>query len=488
MSTRGDQYTARHASAKVVAFILSFLIASFSVVTCADAAAFAIEHDANGNVIQDKDRFYEYDAFNNLVKVRERNAQGRVLESYAYDDQGQRIKKVEFLAGGSNQTYYYLGDFVRKVNASGSYDSKYYYADTLVAENASGVMRYYHGDHLGSTSLITDASGNLLERSSYFPFGAELEGGGASRYGFTGQEQDSVGLSYYGSRYYDPFLGQFIQPDSILPNIYDPQQLNRYAYARNNPLKYTDPDGHSPTIITGLIGAAIGGAIGFFWNVGSQLWHGTRFKDISWGSAGTSAAIGAVAGFVAGLTLGIGNAIAGGAGISFGAELGIGSVSSVAGGRAGKATSNLFEGKEITDDLLNPYDIALDAVIGGATAGAGRGYRNNYIENSWSAGGKTSVQENLDYHLVTKNPQGYNAYRFTMEANAFKNNLGEQGLKSKYTTVGPYWDSPTGAFGSKVTGNGRMNPGFSVENPTTNELVIIDSYGKLQSYHSPSQT
>lgn len=49
---------------------------------------------------------------------------------------------------------------------------------------------------------------------------------------------------YYGARYYDAALGRFIQPDTIIPNPYNLQSLNRYAYVYNNPVKYTDPTGH----------------------------------------------------------------------------------------------------------------------------------------------------------------------------------------------------------------------------------------------------
>jgi len=48
---------------------------------------------------------------------------------------------------------------------------------------------------------------------------------------------------YYGARYYDAALGRFTQPDTIVPNPYNPQDLNRYTYTRNNPLRYTDPSG-----------------------------------------------------------------------------------------------------------------------------------------------------------------------------------------------------------------------------------------------------
>ncbi|MBI5650568.1 MAG: N-acetylmuramoyl-L-alanine amidase [Chloroflexi bacterium] len=49
---------------------------------------------------------------------------------------------------------------------------------------------------------------------------------------------------FYNARYYDSTIGRFTQADTIVPNLYNPQSLNRYAYVRNNPVKYTDPTGH----------------------------------------------------------------------------------------------------------------------------------------------------------------------------------------------------------------------------------------------------
>ena len=63
---------------------------------------------------------------------------------------------------------------------------------------------------------------------------------------FTSQAFDEdTGLCYYESRYYDPELGRFIQPDTIYPDLFDPQMLNRYSYVGNNPISYTDPTGHA---------------------------------------------------------------------------------------------------------------------------------------------------------------------------------------------------------------------------------------------------
>lgn len=64
---------------------------------------------------------------------------------------------------------------------------------------------------------------------------------------YTGQRRDSgMELYWYRSRWYDPEIGRFIQPDTIVPEPSNPQALNRYAYTLNNPIKYTDLGGHDP--------------------------------------------------------------------------------------------------------------------------------------------------------------------------------------------------------------------------------------------------
>ena len=98
--------------------------------------------------------------------------------------------------------------------------------------------------------MVTNSGGSLVEATSYDPWGKVLSGGTSLKYQYTGQEKDSeTGLNYYGSRYYGSAIQHFVQPDSIIPNVYNPQQLNRYAYANNNPLKYVDPTGHVGEIL-----------------------------------------------------------------------------------------------------------------------------------------------------------------------------------------------------------------------------------------------
>ncbi len=71
---------------------------------------------------------------------------------------------------------------------------------------------------------------------------------------FTDQYHESTlpgdaGLYDYGARWYDPRIGRFLTPDSIVPEPGNPQTLNRYSYVNNNPTNLTDPSGHCPVCI-----------------------------------------------------------------------------------------------------------------------------------------------------------------------------------------------------------------------------------------------
>jgi RHS repeat-associated protein len=87
---------------------------------------------------------------------------------------------------------------------------------------------------------MMDETGLEVERTDCFPY-VKVRSGGLEKYGFTGQENDAdIGLMYYGARYYSPEYRIFIQPNTMLPDPYNPQALNRYAYALNNTVKAVD--------------------------------------------------------------------------------------------------------------------------------------------------------------------------------------------------------------------------------------------------------
>ena len=105
-----------------------------------------------------------------------------------------------------------------------------------------------HKDHLGSSTVMTNDSGFETESAQYMPYGSIRPGSGEiteTSYLYTDQEFDTEnGLYNYDARLYDPVIGRFISPDTIVPNPLNPQSLNRYTYCLNNPLIYVDPSGH----------------------------------------------------------------------------------------------------------------------------------------------------------------------------------------------------------------------------------------------------
>jgi RHS repeat-associated protein len=111
----------------------------------------------------------------------------------------------------------------------------------------AGTITYYHNDLLGSPAVATNASGQVIWRESYRPYGERLTNDPASTGNdvwFTSRRQDvDTGLVYMGARYYDPTIGRFISVDPKPFNEKNVHSFNRYAYANNNPYRYIDPNG-----------------------------------------------------------------------------------------------------------------------------------------------------------------------------------------------------------------------------------------------------
>jgi RHS repeat-associated protein len=111
-----------------------------------------------------------------------------------------------------------------------------------------GVL-YRHADHLGSTAILMDTNGTIIERAVYLPYGGSVDQQDAStstpEFGYTGQRfVEAAGIYDYNARMYDPALGRFLQPDPIVPEPFNSQSLNRYSYVLNNPANLIDPTGN----------------------------------------------------------------------------------------------------------------------------------------------------------------------------------------------------------------------------------------------------
>ncbi|MCX7682628.1 MAG: putative toxin, partial [Anaerolineae bacterium] len=183
------------------------------------------------------------------------------------------------------------------------------------------------------TAITANSSGSRVAELRYKAWGEARYTWGTTptAYRFTGQREDAtIGLYFYNARYYDPALGRFIQPDSLVqadaknptpylalavsyanpkileqwnqlqrsrlqpeaqppgtPTVLDPQFLNRYSYVRNNPLAYVDDTGH---IAWWVVGGVVGGVVGF------GAYALTHRENFSWGEAALWTAGGAVVG------------------------------------------------------------------------------------------------------------------------------------------------------------------------------------------------
>ena len=113
---------------------------------------------------------------------------------------------------------------------------------------AQMAVEYYHLDAVGTVLAVTNEAGALVEEHDYDVFGQEVGAqAGTQPKRFAGKERDGeTGWDYFGARYYGSKVGRFTTTDPVYTwreNLADPQRWNRYAYARNNPLKFVDPDG-----------------------------------------------------------------------------------------------------------------------------------------------------------------------------------------------------------------------------------------------------
>jgi RHS repeat-associated protein len=141
----------------------------------------------------------------------------------------------------NNGNHYAYGHYKKNGEGSGSDGGDFLY--------------FYHPDHVGSTSYVTDATGEVYQHIEYFAFGETFveEHSNTERtpYLFNGKElDDATGLYYYGARYYDPrtSIWQSVDPKagSGEPNSGAPVGWSPYNYCMNNPVKLVDPDGQFP--------------------------------------------------------------------------------------------------------------------------------------------------------------------------------------------------------------------------------------------------
>ena len=165
--------------------------------------------------------------------------------SYLYDADGNRLIRRD----PAGATLYLPGGMeVRKPNTGAATGTRYYsQSGTTIAVRTATGLSWLVGDHHGTAEITVKDADLSVARRRTLPFGGVRgttsgEWPGAMDKGFVGGTVDNTGLTHLGAREYDSKIGRFISVDPII-SPGEPQQINGYSYANNNPTTYADPSG-----------------------------------------------------------------------------------------------------------------------------------------------------------------------------------------------------------------------------------------------------
>lgn len=217
-------------------------------VTERDGAGF--EYNDKGNQVKGPGRSINFNAWD--LPVTAQTANGKF--DFQYDAFQNRIVK----SGAGNLRQVSIGSLYESSQRSGAEERRFIvYAEgqpvamVVKGGNAGQTQTFFlSADELGSITMMTDQSGQVINRQKYDPWGNRLTITGspvlsqpAQRLGFAGQlHDDDLGMINMIGRVYDPQTTRFLSPDPVT-DYYVPASINRYQYAYNNPVKWTDPLG-----------------------------------------------------------------------------------------------------------------------------------------------------------------------------------------------------------------------------------------------------
>ncbi|MEX0968465.1 MAG: T6SS effector amidase Tae4 family protein [Bacteroidia bacterium] len=223
-----------------------------------------------------------YTPFDRTASVTQSSDNFQVDYFYGHD---QNRKKAVEVYNGITTTTHYSGSYEKMEIDDGTtttYEVHYIsggdgLAAIYVKENGTGTMYYAYSDYLGSILTVTDDQGNIVAggKQSFDAWGRYRNPDDWTydnisarlpwlKRGFTGHEHlpEAISLINMNNRMYDPVVGRMMAVDNFVVDPAYTQAFNRYSYALNNPLKYSDPDGENPIFIAAAIGAAFFGYIG----------------------------------------------------------------------------------------------------------------------------------------------------------------------------------------------------------------------------------
>lgn len=341
---------------------------------------------SGSSAVQFRDQTVTYSATDRPLVLSE----GGRSAAFTYNAAGDRAMMEISDSSGEVLTRYYAGGRYELDHTSSSTTERLYLggdaysAPVVYQKTGSGSWTLYNigRDYQGSITHIATAGGTLVAEYSYDPWGRMRSPADQTLYaagsepdlllgrGYTGHEHLLwFGLVNMNARLYDPALGRFLSPDPYVQAPDFTQNFNRYSYALNNPLKYSDQSGEFVMTTAFVIGCIIGGAaiIGGTINVLSNLDN--------------------INGFWQGVTTALSGAI-GGAGVAAAGIFSGGGALILAGAGAGALTS--FNNSIVAQTGKNfigieqvDWDVIGKLTISGAVAGAVSAYAGSYVSTSF---------------------------------------------------------------------------------------------------------
>ena len=207
------------------------------------AGGASFTYDAEGQLATGYGMSFDFDHTHRLKRVTSGEL---VFMEYFYDAGGNRLQTIRDGLHVTRYVYDASGNLIAETDGNNNVLRYYIYGAGLVAmATADGEFHSYHYDYTGNTMALADESGNIVNRYAYDPFGfntASTEGVAqpftyVGRYGVM---KDPTGFYYMRARFYDPQVGRFISED---PLVFAGGDVNLFAYAKNNPISFSDPSG-----------------------------------------------------------------------------------------------------------------------------------------------------------------------------------------------------------------------------------------------------
>jgi len=426
-------------------------------------------------------------------------AEGNKQIQFTYGPDYERVKtELGNTTIYEPETRLFLGNYEKQVKF-GQWHNEIHYVSAgngvstmVVVENGTVNPYYVYSDYLGSPQVITNHNATQAWRQNFDAWGRHRDPANWNTQlaatatpnvpnwlyrGYTGHEHlPDFALINMNGRMYDPIQGRMISPDNYVPDPWNTQGYNRYSYANNNPLKYTDPDGNfivAAALIAGFINwvshggefsfkglgnFAIGSATSL---IGSGIGAGLAGSFLNTGLVGSGFISGAISGSFTGAI----NAVINGGDFGKGALKG-----GLSGGLVG-AAQGLFQrislsGSEflITEDGSQQLvSFANDAEL------------DQYITNN--IGNVNTIESALQTDIYLAN-SGNIASEYS-----FSNSLIYKTVNGKQVIVGGY-TAPKGGYLTKLKSEILISPGLKgLSNSGVNLSSMVINHEFLHSYH-----